>query len=336
MVAASSTPYILDSSVTSASKAVLLDGESISYKTDYGVSSVFQASTDVGYMFDLTGQWSSISHIVIDGNTTGSDGVHLHNIDQYIERSFVLRCSTYGILLGGTNHWVQNNWIEWNTIGIGTQDRSYITNNHFVANGQDMSITSATVRIESNLFRNPTTRSLNIWGGTTSDLQILGNKFEMSSGSITELITVSTGLSYAQIRNNIIEGDSKATYFLNIANDSTLVNVAMDNNDFRGVTSALNYGTGITGIVECHNNFGYITENSGTGSIANATTADVITHGCSYTPAAADIVITLTENPTTSPGAIWVDTIGAAEFTVNCEVDPGASNLDFSWAVRKV
>ena len=76
---------------------------------------------------------------------------------------------------------------------------------------------------------------------------------------------------------------------------------------------------------------GYVTENSGTGSIASGTTADVITHGLDVTPTIADISITLAEDPTASPGAIWVDTIGAANFTVNCENDPGASNLDFGW-----
>jgi hypothetical protein len=83
------------------------------------------------------------------------------------------------------------------------------------------------------------------------------------------------------------------------------------------------------------NNLGHVTENSGTGSITSGSTSDVITHGCSFTPTAADITITLTENPTNTPGAIWVDTIGATYFTVNCENDPGASNLDFSWSVRK-
>ena len=80
-----------------------------------------------------------------------------------------------------------------------------------------------------------------------------------------------------------------------------------------------------------HMNIGHVTENSGTGSIASGTTSDVITHGLDVTPTAANITVTLTEDPTNTPGAIWVDTIGATTFTVNCENDPGASNLDFSW-----
>jgi hypothetical protein len=81
------------------------------------------------------------------------------------------------------------------------------------------------------------------------------------------------------------------------------------------------------------NNTGYITENTGSGSITSGGTTDVIVHGLSETPIASNIHITLTENPTNSPGAIWIDTIGASNFTVNCENDPGASDLDFSWKI---
>tara|TARA_Y100000310_G_scaffold119061_2_gene117871 strand:+ start:349 stop:1755 length:1407 start_codon:yes stop_codon:yes gene_type:complete len=73
------------------------------------------------------------------------------------------------------------------------------------------------------------------------------------------------------------------------------------------------------------------TKNSGTGSITSGGTTDVITHGLTSAPTLEDIFITLGENPTNTPGAIWVDTIGATTFTVNCENDPGASNLDFAW-----
>lgn len=79
------------------------------------------------------------------------------------------------------------------------------------------------------------------------------------------------------------------------------------------------------------NNLGHVTENSGTGSIDAAATTDVIAHGLDVTPTVADIYITLAEDPTNTPGAIWIDTIGAANFTVNCENVPGASNLDFGW-----
>jgi len=91
-------------------------------------------------------------------------------------------------------------------------------------------------------------------------------------------------------------------------------------------------GTGTSKVVR--DNIGYVTENQGTGEIANATTSDVITHGLNITPALGTIHITGGENPTADVGTIWVDTIGATTFTVNCEVDPGASGFDFGWSVR--
>ena len=72
---------------------------------------------------------------------------------------------------------------------------------------------------------------------------------------------------------------------------------------------------------------------SGTGSIGSGTTAATVTHGCAFTPTIDQIIVTLAENPTNDPGIIWVDTIGATTFAVNCRSDPGASNLDFGWKV---
>lgn len=82
-----------------------------------------------------------------------------------------------------------------------------------------------------------------------------------------------------------------------------------------------------------HNNFGYVTENSGSDSIANGTTSKVVAHGLAVTPSAEDFTIIGKENPTNDVGTIWVDTIGATNFTVNVENDPGASNWDFGWKV---
>jgi len=82
-----------------------------------------------------------------------------------------------------------------------------------------------------------------------------------------------------------------------------------------------------------YGNNGFITMSGGTGSITSGGTSDVITHGLDVTPEAWQIIVTLSENPTNTPGAIYVDTITSTQFTVHCENDPGASNLDFTWYV---
>jgi hypothetical protein len=77
-------------------------------------------------------------------------------------------------------------------------------------------------------------------------------------------------------------------------------------------------------------------DNTGSATILSGATSAVVTHGCSHTPKAGEIVITPTENPTNDPGNIWVDTLTSTQFTVHCRNDPGASNLDFEWAVRRI
>ena len=84
-----------------------------------------------------------------------------------------------------------------------------------------------------------------------------------------------------------------------------------------------------------YRNTGYVTENSGTATIASGATLVNVTHGLSYTPAAADIVVVATNNPTNDPGHIWVDTITSTQFRINCRADPGASGLNLSWSVQK-
>jgi hypothetical protein len=71
----------------------------------------------------------------------------------------------------------------------------------------------------------------------------------------------------------------------------------------------------------------------GTGTIASGTTSVAVTHGAAYTPTIDMIRVTFSENPTNDPGNSWVSAIGATQFTVNVRADPGASGLDFGWAV---
>ncbi len=72
----------------------------------------------------------------------------------------------------------------------------------------------------------------------------------------------------------------------------------------------------------------------GTGTIASGSTATTITHNLGNTPVAYDIHIRPTNNTTNNPGHIYVDTLGATTFAVNCKANPGASGLSFSWKAR--
>ena len=68
---------------------------------------------------------------------------------------------------------------------------------------------------------------------------------------------------------------------------------------------------------------------SGTATIANGATTVVVTHGLARTP--DHVWVTPKENPTNAVTFWWADTIGATQFTINVNANPGASGLDFDW-----
>lgn len=100
-------------------------------------------------------------------------------------------------------------------------------------------------------------------------------------------------------------------------------------NDLRG--NAVGAATIIGANDKVGFNLGYVTANSGTGSIASGATTAVITHGLSVTPTVDDISITFAEQGSSDYGRWWVSTITSTQFTLNVSVNPGASNLDFGW-----
>lgn len=81
-------------------------------------------------------------------------------------------------------------------------------------------------------------------------------------------------------------------------------------------------------ITDC---LGFITENSGTGTVNSGATTAVITHGLSGTPTLAGITIVFGEQGTNDYGRWSVGTITSTQFTLTVAADPGASNLDFGW-----
>lgn len=77
-------------------------------------------------------------------------------------------------------------------------------------------------------------------------------------------------------------------------------------------------------------NIGYVTETNGTATVANGATTSVVTHGLAQTPALQDISIT----PTNSMGnstKFFISTPTSTQFTINVDVDPGATTATFVW-----
>lgn len=165
------------------------------------------------------------------------------------------------------------------------------------------------------------------------------------------------GGKYYNNRYNAVDAAGAGVYIL----DSDYIKVAEITAYDDDATSAQNYGVAEAGTSDnntiiyndlrnnatgpaliigastmVRGNRGYITESKGTGSIANgATSSGNIAHGLSYTPAAGEISILWTEDPTNALTDWWVSGIDGTNFVINRN-DPGASGADFGWSIRKI
>lgn len=174
-----------------------------------------------------------------------------------------------------------------------------------------------------------------ITGANTKRIKILGGKIAQNTGAG---ILIEGGADNIQIigatcgpigglTGNTTYGISNAT---GVTDDLLIIGCQLTGN-----TTAAWLG-GATGARRwADDNNGLVTENTGTSAIANGTTSIAVAHGLSVTPDATGILVTPTANTTTDPGNIWVDTIGATNFTVNCRTNPGVSTMAFSWRARQ-
>lgn len=72
----------------------------------------------------------------------------------------------------------------------------------------------------------------------------------------------------------------------------------------------------------------------GTGSFASSATSATVTHGLAVTPVAYDITVVPTNNPSSTPKTIWIDTITSTQFNVNITTASTTTPMTFSWKAR--
>jgi parallel beta-helix repeat protein len=104
-------------------------------------------------------------------------------------------------------------------------------------------------------------------------------------------------------------------------------NIFIGNNCANNTTSNMSL-VGSSNIVR--DNIGYITENSGTTTVANGATTATVTHGLGTTPAVDDITLTPTNNMGNAT-KFWVSSPTSTQFTINVNTDPGATTATFAW-----
>jgi len=181
--------------------------------------------------------------------------------------------------------------------------------------------------INGGVFTDEVSNSINI----NTDVVSVRNVDISSSGA--NGIVVSANVVQFQIQNNVFTNITSTPIVVSTgtSNSYSIVgnNVSLSNGG-----TIVDNGTGSSKHI--HNNIGRRTKNSGTGSITNGGTTDVITHGLGITPLAENISILGLENPTVDIGNIWVDTITSTQFTVNVRTDPSTNNWDFGWFVNDI
>jgi len=302
---------------------------------------------------------SIVSHCVLDSADDYGVGLYFARNNTVSDNQFISQDGVRGAIdLNNSYNNILSNNAFYNCTPTGIYlSNSYdnvIEGNHIDTTGYGIAIYTNSSRnlVVGNVIREATYYGIYLLTGATSNT-ITGNEIYHSKyGGL--LLNVSCILntiggniivdndrldtaSYDGIRliagcnNNIITGN--ILYW----NDRYQMSIESNNN-----VISENYvsGSGAVGTInntgtgnKYHLNIGYVTDNSGSSSIDNGSTSKVVAHGLNVTPSAEHITIIGKENPTNSVGTIWVDTIGAANFTVNVENDPGASNWDFGWKV---
>jgi hypothetical protein len=295
-------------------------------------------------------KWTVVKNLELLGNapavpTSATDGVSISGSMVILENLYIRSFPRNGIYATGFVHLRLINvyssfnktgsgaWLHRANIANDAASQIYIEGGNYLANEvygiwlfHAANVLMHMVNLDANILA-----GVGITGGT--HIAIQNCWFESNENGVY----IRTGTIGVGRDNNADEISVKLCVFNSQGTrDIDAFNVTgMRIEDCRGASARLD--TTVAEIAYIHSLFtvetfsGTYLYNTGTGSIASGTTSDVITHGLSATPAVADIAITLAENPTNTPGAIWVDTITATQFTVNCENDPGASNLDFGW-----
>lgn len=80
-------------------------------------------------------------------------------------------------------------------------------------------------------------------------------------------------------------------------------------------------------------NVGLVTFNRGTATVASGATYVDVTHGLAFTPTAANISVSPTNN-LGNAAKFWISDIGASTFRINVNADPGATTATFAWQAK--
>jgi hypothetical protein len=234
-----------------------------------------------------------------------------------IVNCYVYSAGSYGMHFedGGTHCRIENNFVEESAYtGIFAQcDYSTILDNYCLNNYQG---SSANAYLKNGIATRLANYNI-----------ISGNYCIDDQGSATQVYGIHLDrATYTLVVGNYCQGNTTNS----IVEEGTSASVKENQISNNYVSNAIVRVVGNGTIVK--DNFGYVTENSGTDTIASGTTSKQVAHGLSATP--TKINIEFREQGTNDYGRWWISSIGATNFTLNVSADPGASNLDFAWEAK--
>lgn len=173
--------------------------------------------------------------------------------------------------------------------------RCVIAGNVFTSPGDNGSIAASGVHLEFNTHYNAVSDNIFETATTASKTRSLVRE-ESTGGSGDNIIT----------GNTLVQNGAPSVALLESAGAATTI---------------------------IRNNIGWVTENSGTATVANGTTSIAVNHGLSVTPGLANIALTPTNN-LGSATKFWISGVTSTQFTVNVDVNPGATTATFVWLAR--
>lgn len=208
-------------------------------------------------------------------------------------------------ILGNTCHGNKQSGIQF----LGEADDCTITGNTCASNARD-GIQIAGTQERSN--KRLVVSSNSIYSNSRDGIRLVNNAHENLIAS-----------------NSIYENSGRGIYLvadLTVPDRNVVVNNLVSSNK----SSQVVYSTASNTIVR--DNYGYITDSSGTATIESCCTTITVEHGLDITPELKDILVTPTNN-LGSAVKYWISKPTATHFTINVDADPGDTTATFSWKV---
>lgn len=245
-------------------------------------------------------------------------------LDNHISVSGYVTGATRGIGITMTGSGTAFNSIIGNTFEVDSASDVIIIDGSY-----GVTISSNTVRMVDSGYEGATGSIIDL-KNTATQVTLTGNMLMATGGTMLgNGIKIANGCADITITGGVISGMTTGINCLcaGASKVVTVSGVALSANATQVVITA---ATAIT-IRDCP---GFKTAGYGTGTITSGTTSASVAHGLSITPASSSVNVQCYGSSTNKPRQIWVNATSATNITVNCDADPGASGLAFTWSVQ--